>query len=248
MIVCKKLSQAASDMPSIQAIPVAQPAFRPATGGETSDIDRGRADVPAGCRVAQALAEQSQRIFVVYGRNRAARFAIFAFLRSIGLAPIEWSQAVAATGKASPYISEVIDTAIDAAQAVIVLWTPDEIASLRPEYADGEDDPEVRPAAQARPNVMFEAGLALGRAPERVVLVEMGRVRHFSDIVGRYTVCLSNSVSSRHDLAIRLQTAGCAVDLSGTDWHTAGDFTSPPPLLGLHEHQGLGAGYRTDRR
>jgi predicted nucleotide-binding protein len=229
----QKLSQAANDMPSIQAIPVAQPTFRPAAGGETADTDRARADVPAGCRAAKALTEPSQRIFVVYGRNRAARFAIFAFLRSIGLAPIEWSQAVAATGKASPYISEVIDTAIDTAQAVVVLWTPDEIVSLRPEYADGEDDPEVRPAAQARPNVMFEAGLALGRAPERVVLVELGRVRHFSDIVGRHTVCLSNSVNSRHELAIRLQTAGCAVDLSGTDWHTAGDFTSPPPLLGF---------------
>jgi predicted nucleotide-binding protein len=178
-----------------------------------------------------ARAEASRRIFVVYGRNRAARVAIFAFLRAIGLAPVEWSQAVAATGKASPYISEVIDTAIETAQAVVVLWTPDEIVSLRPEYADGDDDPEVLLAAQARPNVMFEAGLALGRIPERVVLVEMGRVRHFSDIVGRHTVHLSNSVTSRHEFAIRLQTAGCAVDLSGTDWHTAGDFSAPPPLL-----------------
>ena len=69
--------------------------------------------------------------------------AIFAFLRAIGLAPVEWSQAVAATGKASPYISEVIDSAIETAQAVVVLWTPDEIVSLTTEYADGDDDPEV---------------------------------------------------------------------------------------------------------
>jgi hypothetical protein len=27
-----------------------------------------------------------------------------------------------------------------------------------------------------------------------------------------------------------LRIAGCAVDLSGTDWHTSGDF-SPPPRL-----------------
>lgn len=200
-------------MPSTQAIPVAQPTFRP--------------------EVARETAEQAQRIFVVHGRNRAARFAIFAFLRAIGLAPIEWSQAVAATGKASPYISDVIDTAIESARAVVVLWTPDEIVSLRPEYADGDDDPEVQPATQARPNVLFEAGLALGRAPERVVLVELGRVRHFSDIVGRHTVRLSNSLASRHELANRLQAAGCVVDLSGIDWHTAGDFTAPPPLLGF---------------
>ena len=201
-------------MASVRAIPVTQPLLQATANTEAI--------------------QHSQQVFVVYGRNRTARVAVFAFLRSIGLAPIEWSQAVAATGKASPYIGEVIETAIAAAKAVVVLWTPDEIVSLRPEYADGDDDPEVLPSAQARPNVMFEAGLALGRAPERVVLVELGRVRHFSDIIGRHTVCLTNSVASRHELAIRLRTAGCAVDLTGTDWHTAGDFTSPPPLLGLH--------------
>jgi predicted nucleotide-binding protein len=177
--------------------------------------------------------DSSRRVFVVYGRNRSARLAVFTFLRSVGLSPIEWCQALTATGKASPYIGEVLDTALSSACAVVVLWTPDEIVSLRPEYADGDDDPEVQPSTQARPNVLFEAGLALGRAPDRVVLVELGRVRHFSDIVGRHTVRLSNTVASRQELAMRLRTAGCAVDLSGTDWHTAGDFSSPAqPGLG----------------
>jgi predicted nucleotide-binding protein len=166
-------------------------------------------------------------VFVVHGRNSAARLAMFAFLRSIGLAPIEWSQALAATGKASPYIGEAVDAALATAQAVVVLWTPDEIVALRPEYADGEDDPETRPALQARPNVIFEAGLAIGRAPDRVVLVELGRVRNFTDVAGRNTISLRNSVASRQDLAAHLQTVGCAVDLSGTDWHTAGDFSAP---------------------
>lgn len=177
---------------------------------------------------AEPAIDRSRQVFVVYGRNGGARRAVFAFLRSIGLVPIEWSQALAATGKASPYIGEVLDAALAAAQAVIVLWTPDEIVSLRPEYADGEDDPEVSPAFQARPNVIFEAGLAIGRAPDRVVLVELGRVRHFSDVIGRNTVRLDNSVASRQELAVRLRTAGCPVDLSGTDWHTVGDFTAPP--------------------
>jgi predicted nucleotide-binding protein len=178
--------------------------------------------------------ERSRAVFVVYGRNAEARRALFAFLRSIGLSPIEWPQALTATGKASPYIGEVIETGLSIAHAVVVLWTPDEIACLRPEYADGGDDPDVEPSTQARPNVMFEAGFALGRAPDRVVLVELGRVRHFSDVVGRHTVHLGNSIASRQELATRLRTAGCAVDLSGTDWHTAGDFTPPqPPKAGL---------------
>ena len=105
-------------------------------------------------------------MFVVYGRNQQARLAMFTFLRSVGLSPVEWSQALAATRKASPYIGEVVGTALATAGAIVVLWTPDEIVALRPEYADGDDDPEIMPSAQARPNVLFEAGLAFGRAPD----------------------------------------------------------------------------------
>lgn len=171
--------------------------------------------------------ERSRRVFVVHGRNKAARAAMFAFLRSIGLIPIEWSQAIAMTKRASPYIGEVLDVALEAAQAVVVLMTPDEIASLQAQYADGDDDPEMLPGGQARPNVLFEAGLALGRSPDRTVLVELGKVRHFSDIAGRHVVRMSNSMASRQELAQRLRIAGCAVDLTGTDWHTTGEFIVP---------------------
>ena len=44
--------------------------------------------------------ETSERVFVVHGRNAEARNAMFTFLRSIGLKPIEWDQAIALTGKA----------------------------------------------------------------------------------------------------------------------------------------------------
>lgn len=38
----------------------------------------------------------------------------------------------------------------------------------------------------------------------------------------------------RQELATRLETAGCAVRLTGTDWHDAGDLTPPvPPGGGL---------------
>ncbi len=112
-----------------------------------------------------------------------------------------------------------------------MLLSPDEIAWLRAEYSDGDDDPEARPSAQARPNVLFEAGLALGRAAQRTILVEFGKVRHFSDIAGRHVIRVSDSVASRQQIALRLQTVGCTVDLTGTDWHVAGDFTPPPPLV-----------------
>lgn len=168
-------------------------------------------------------------VFVVHGRNEQLRRSMFEFLRSINLAPIEWSSAVAATGDASPYIGQVLDVAFDRASAVVVLMTPDEIAYLQPRYSHGETDPDTEPLAQARPNVLFEAGMALGRDAKRTVLVEVGTVRPFSDIAGRHAVRLTNDIASRQELARRLETAGCAVDLSGTDWHSTGDFTAPSP-------------------
>lgn len=168
-------------------------------------------------------------VFVVHGRNEVLRKAMFDFLRSINLAPLEWTQAVALTGAGSPYIGQVLDAAFAHAQAVVVLMTPDEIAYLQPRYAVGEHDPDTAPATQARPNVLFEAGMALGRDERRTVLVEVGQVRPFSDVAGRHAVRLNNSLPLRQALAQRLATAGCAVDLSGTDWHSAGDFTTPPP-------------------
>jgi len=170
-----------------------------------------------------------RKVFVVHGRNAAARDALFDFLRSIGLRPIEWSQAVQMTGEGSPYIGQVLHAAFSAAQAIVVLMTPDEITYLRMEYANGVDDPDTQPAAQARPNVLFEAGMALGKSPERTILVELGVVRPFSDVAGRHALRLDGGPSGRKDLAARLEAAGCSVDLSGTDWITKGDLTPPPP-------------------
>jgi hypothetical protein len=82
---------------------------------------------------------------------------------------------------------------------------------------------------QPRPNVLFEAGMAMGRDEDRIVIVEMGEIKVFSDIHGRHVVRLGNDVKKRQELATRLETAGCAVGLTGTDWHDAGDLTPPAP-------------------
>ena len=103
--------------------------------------------------------ERARKVFVVHGRNDQARSAMFAFLQSIGLDPIEWSEAVKMTGEGSPYIGQVLDVAFSSAQAIVVLLTPDDIAYLRSEYASDENDTETEPSAQARPNVLFEAGM-----------------------------------------------------------------------------------------
>jgi len=170
-------------------------------------------------------AEDPAVVFVVYGRNSRLRGAMFEFLRSIGLRPLEWSQAVKATGKPSPYIGEILDTAFFKAQAVVVLMTPDDEARLREPLRTPEDlGYESVLTPQARPNVLFEAGMALGRSPGRTILVEVGSLRPFTDIAGIHTIKMDNTSAKRQDLAQRLERAGCPVDLTGIDWHTAGDF------------------------
>jgi predicted nucleotide-binding protein len=171
------------------------------------------------------IVEDPRVVFVVHGRNLEARNSLFRFLRSIGLKPLEWSQAITETGKASPFIGEILDVAFSKAQAVVVLMTPDDVAQLRESFRSPSDPPyESQLTGQARPNVLFEAGMAIGRNPDRTVIVELGTVRPFSDIAGRHTIRLSNDSAARQELAQRLETAGCAVDLSGRDWHKEGDF------------------------
>ena len=198
--------------------------------------------------------DRRRKVFVVHGRNGPARVAMFSFLRSIGLQPIEWSHAVAATGEASPYIGTVLDSAFIAAQAVVVLMTPDEIAYLRDEYSSEDSDPEREPAAQARPNVLFEAGMAMGRDPKRTVLVELGAMRPFSDIAGRHMLRLTGEPERRKELAQRLKTAGCRVDTTGNDWLKSGEFIVPPspggslPLGKRVPRSTIGTGPRVDLR
>ncbi len=167
----------------------------------------------------------SKTVFVVHGRNEGVRRAMFEFLRSLGLRPLEWIQAINKTKTPAPYIGEVLDAAFAEAQAVLVLFTPDDEARLKDLYIESNDLPHERNlTGQARPNVLFEAGMAMGRAPNRTILVEFGDLRPFSDINGRHVIRFDDSPRRRQELAQRLMAAGCEVNMSGTDWHTAGDF------------------------
>lgn len=186
---------------------------------------------PPGTGVIESKSEAGPKIqgpkvvFVIHGRNLKILDSMFTFLRSLGLHPLEWIEALTATGKGSPYIGEVLDKAFSTAQAVIALMTPDDEAQLR-EHFRNESDPihEIQLTPQARPNAIFEAGMGMGRDPDRTILVELGTLRPFSDVYGRHVVRMDNSTQRRQELALRLQAAGCPVNLSGMDWQTAGNF------------------------
>ncbi len=169
-------------------------------------------------------------VFVVYGRNEAARAALFDYLRALKLDPLEWSQVLDLTAMGAPYIGAALDRAFDEAAAFVVLLTGDELAKLVPAFVSEPKDDQVR--NQPRPNVIFEAGMAFGRHPDRTILVEVGPVSPFSDIVGRYAIRLDNTPAKRKALAQALERVGCAVDMSGDDWLTKYDFESVVPRVG----------------
>lgn len=164
-------------------------------------------------------------VFVIHGRNTTIRDEVFKFLKATGLKPIEWSEAVSKTREGSPYIGKILDVAFSGAQALLALLTPDEFVELKPEFIrEGDASHERVCGQQARPNVLFEAGMAFGRCPERTILVEFGGLRPFSDILGRHTIRLDSTPERKRDLVSRLRTAGCEIEHKEGDWLNIGNF------------------------
>ncbi len=165
-----------------------------------------------------------KKIWVVYGRNAKARTALFRFLRSLELSPVEFGSAIKS---GSPYIGEILEEGFKSVHAVVVLLTGDDEARLRALYRKKTDpEYEAKLTPQPRPNVLFEAGMAFGRFPRSTVVVQIGKVRPFSDVLGRHVIQLDNSPETRTEFANRLVSIGCAASMSGTDWLSEGDFAS----------------------
>jgi predicted nucleotide-binding protein len=118
----------------------------------------------------------------VHGRNLAAKRAMFAFLHSLGLLPVEWEQAVRDSGQGSPYIGETLDAGFAVAQAIVVILTGDDEARLLPAFRNQHDPPhEKELTPQPRLNVVFEAGMAFSRHADRTIMVQIGdHIRPFS--------------------------------------------------------------------
>jgi predicted nucleotide-binding protein len=75
-------------------------------------------------------------------------------------------------GQGTPYIAEALEAAIKDVSAVVVLITPDDIVRLKTQFLSKNDgDDERKPLGQARPNVLFESGMAFARHPEKTIFV-----------------------------------------------------------------------------
>lgn len=175
-------------------------------------------------RVAVRPDTRRRRVIVVHGRDEEVRKDLFRLLRSLDLLPIEWSKAILATGKGAPTIGDILDALFANAAAVVVLLTPDDLVSLSSRLRKTTDPPyESEGVGQPRPNVFYEAGLAVARFRDSTVFVKVGKVKVPSDIDAHVTR-LTNSSKSRHEFMTKLRAAGCDVDTEGSEWLTEGDF------------------------
>jgi len=176
---------------------------------------------PALRRPRAIQTTKDNSIFVVHGRDAKLNEDMFGFLRAIGLNPKEWSQAIKDAKGANPNVGQVINKAMKQAQGVLVMFSPDEDAKLKSKFCGVKDRKKGldKLDGQARPNVLFEAGLALGAHPDKTLLVQVGDTRDISDIAGMHLINLSDDPNSRKELAQRLATKlKFRVDMTGTSW------------------------------
>jgi len=173
-------------------------------------------------RRGSIMQNKQRNVFVVHGRNAKIKKALFAFLRSINLNPLEWESAVGMTGKGVPTTLEVIETGMRNSGGTIILFTGDDLAKLKEELWDIDEhyDFELQP----RQNVLFEAGMAMALYPQNTVIVRVGKLREISDLAGINYVNLSNNPEKRNALITRLKTIGLDINTTGNDWLSAGDF------------------------
>src|SRR5690625_1767043 len=154
---------------------------------------------------------EDRSVFIVHGRDHHNLKALRALLRKMDIKPLSWTDAE--KHAEAHETLKIVEAGLEVAQAVIVLFTPDDQAMLNPVFhQDNEPIYETRPTGQARPNVILEAGMAYAKNPDRTIFARFGHLRPISDIAGIHFVNLDNEWSSRLSLRNRLINAGVKLD------------------------------------
>ena len=173
----------------------------------------------------------ARRVFLVHGRDLANTEAMTQFLESLGLRVIPFEEALQATENPNEIVGKIVDKGIELADAIVALFTADEQVKLREELVssyDPSDETNVR--WQPRPNVIYEAGLAMANPHKRTVLVSMGDVAMFSDLSGLHILRFDGTPRSRNDLVGRLQLAGLDANTVGSRSLDVGSFDIREPM------------------
>jgi predicted nucleotide-binding protein len=165
-------------------------------------------------------------VFIVFRQqNNHAKEVMDDFLRTLGLRPHDISEVVEyLKQEEEDTIGNLLKAAFRTARGFMVLLTPDEEVRLRDEWVEdeNEDNPSI---FQPRPNVMLEAGMALGKDESRTILVKIGRpnepFRLPTDLDGRYYAELGTAKSRNKrgliTVKTKLKRAGCELSTEMSD-------------------------------
>ena len=199
----------------------------------TAEPPRAAAAAPALVRRGKAgrpPKTKENTVFVVHGRDVALRSAMYEFLGALGLRPLEWGHAIRAAKGGNPYVNDAVAKVMEQAQAIVILLSADDEAKLKDQFVGAsERQTEGKLRGQARPNVIFETGIAVGTHHRKTVMVRVGDVKPFSDVGGMHIPRLGDDAASRNEIANRLEALGCRTDREGDHWLHAGNFTPTPP-------------------
>jgi hypothetical protein len=114
----------------------------------------------------------------------------------------------------------VVRSAFARAQAVLVLFTADDLAGLRPDLA-GPPQPHL--------HVVFEAGVAVALQHTRTIIVEVPPLSGLLDLADVHVVRFATgALEERHQLVRKLRAAGCEPDTEGSTWLNL-EFPPAPP-------------------
>jgi len=178
----------------------------------------------------EAAAPSVHEVVVVHGRDAARTAFFFKLLQRLNVHAVAFDELIARSGSSSPSIRQLIRTAFTQAQAVIILFTGDDVANLRPDLlGTSEGGDERMPTPQPRPHLLFEAGVAVALQPDRTIIVEVQPLRGLLNLDGVHVVRFSTgSREERTQLVNRLRAAGCKLDTSGIHWLNLEFPTSAP--------------------
>ena len=205
------------------------PARVPTSVTPTAPISKIARSSPKSTRTPRT---KENTVFVVHGRDSKLRDSMYAFLGALGLKPQEWGHAIRSVRRrgGNPYVNDAVNKIMEQAEAIVVLLSPDDEVQLKRQFlSKSERQTEGKLRAQARPNVIFETGIAIGAHHKKTVIVQIGDVKPFTDIGGMHIHRMNGSDASRNGLAKRLEDLGCTINTDGDHWLRAGDFAPTPP-------------------
>ena len=161
-------------------------------------IQRARSDSPPNRRATK----KSNRIFLVHGRNEAAREKVARFLERLDLEVVVLHEQA---NKGRTIIEKFTDHS--EVSFAVVLLTADDIGSL--------DTPGAELVPRPRQNVIFEFGYFLGKiGRDRVCALYEDGVDILSDYNGVIYITLDQSDAWRLKLAKEIKEAGISIDLN----------------------------------